>query len=109
LDNSTQNQETTKTAKLFWVKELPMSWVRQEINDHQTAAMSVTPLWNSLRDSIGDAVTEFKMMVSQPGVDYTDCRARGPMCMRVQKPGAFIEIFLSPDDQTIKFLSGKLV
>ena len=79
-----------------------MGWVRQKIADRQTAIMSLTPLWNSLRDSIGDAITEFTGLVSQPGVDYMDCRARGPMCMRVQKPGKFIEVFLSQSDQKVK-------
>jgi hypothetical protein len=83
-----------------------MGWVAQKISDHKTTAESLPRLWDSLRDSIGNAVEEFKALISQPGVDRGDCRARGAMCIRVSKPGASIEIFLSPTDATVRLAPG---
>jgi hypothetical protein len=57
---------------------------------------------NSLRDSIGSAVAEFDTSIDESGVSVSDCAARAKPCMRVQKPGRFIEIFLSPEDRTIR-------
>jgi hypothetical protein len=85
-----------------------MGWVQKKIREHQQTAESLVPLWNSLRDSVGDAVAEFKTLVSQPGVDHGDCRARGTLCVRVQKPGRFVEIFLSQSDQTIRIAGGSI-
>lgn len=83
-----------------------MGWVAQKIEDYKITARSITPLWNSLRDSVGDAVIEFGQSFNMPGVDHSDCRARGRLCIRVQKPGHFIEIFLSESDQSIKLAPG---
>lgn len=83
-----------------------MGWVQQKLKDHQITDESITPLWNSLRDSIGAALMEFKASVSQPSIDHGDCTARGTLCVRVWKPGTFIEIFLSTSDQTVKMASG---
>ena len=83
-----------------------MGWVEQKIADYKATAAALTPLWNSVRDSIGEAVTDFQYGIHMPGVGHTDCRARGKMCVRVQKPGRFIEIFLSDTDQSIKSASG---
>ena len=85
-----------------------MGWVAQKISDHTKTAESLPRLWDSLRDSIGNAVEEFKALVSQPGVDRGDCRARGSMCIRVCKPGASIEIYLSPTDATVKLAPGTI-
>ena len=79
-----------------------MGWVEHKIADLQATAKSVTPLWNSLRDSIGEAVTDFQYAIHESGVKHGDCKARGKMCVRVQKPDHFIEIFLSEPDQTIQ-------
>src|ERR1039457_3613810 len=38
-------------AKLY----IPMGWVAQKISDHKVVVESLPLLWNSLRDSIGDA------------------------------------------------------
>ena len=85
-----------------------MGWVEQEITDYTKTAECLPPLWDSLRDSIGRAVEDFKALVSQPGVGRADCHARGPKCVRVQKPGASLEIFLSPLDKQIKNAPGTL-
>src|ERR1039457_5705937 len=85
-----------------------MGWVAQKISDHKTTAESLPRLWDSLRDSIGNAVEEFKALISQPGVDRGDCRARGAKCIRVWKPGASIEIYLSPTDATVKLAPGTI-
>ena len=83
-----------------------MGWVAQRIEDHKKTVEYLPRLWDSLRDSIGNAVEEFKALVAQPGVDRGDCRARGLMCIRVYKPGASLEIFLSPSDATVKLAPG---
>jgi len=41
-------------------------------------------------------------LITQPGVDHGDCTARATPCIRIRKPGFSIEIFLSPDDQTVR-------
>jgi hypothetical protein len=83
-----------------------MGWVEQKIADHLRTKESIVPLWNSLRDSIGEAVTDFQLAVHTPGVSHGDCRARGRLCIRVQKPGRFIEIFLPENDQTVQSAPG---
>jgi hypothetical protein len=83
-----------------------MGWVEEKITNYNATAASLTPLWNGLRDSIGGAVTDFKALVSQPGISHSDCRARGKMCVRVQKPGRFIEVFLSEEDHSIRSAAG---
>jgi len=82
-----------------------MGWVSQRIEDHQKISESLSPLWNTLRDSVGHAITEYKSRVSAI-MDYSDCHARGWMCIRVQKAGSFIEIFLSSSDQKVKSALG---
>ena len=83
-----------------------MGWVAQRIQDHKKTEEHLPRLWDSLRDSIGSAVEEFKALISQPGVDRGDCRARAAKCIRVWKPGASVEIFLSPTDATVRLAPG---
>jgi len=83
-----------------------MGWVRERINAQVTMAQSLVPLWNTLRDSVGNAITEYNALVSTPSVEHSDCRARGPLCLRVSKPGHFIEVFMSEFDQKIKLAQG---
>lgn len=80
-----------------------MGWVEQKIKDRQAAHRSLHPLWNSLRDSIGGAVLDFQSFVNFPHIGSQDCKARGSLCVRVEKSDmSFIEVFLVADDQTIR-------
>lgn len=79
-----------------------MGWVEDKIKDRRATEKFTTVLWNALRDSIGDAVTDFQVNVHLPEVSSKDCKARAPLCMRVEKGGSFIEIFLVKDDQSIQ-------
>jgi hypothetical protein len=62
------------------------------------------PLWNSLRDAIGTSVREYVEMVVTPNVNAYDCTARATRCcVRVAKNDTeFLEVYLNPDDQTIR-------
>lgn len=84
-----------------------MGWIKERAADHRATIAFITPLWNSLRDSIGAAVREFNETFNVPGVDRSDCEARAMPCVRVAKPGQFIEIFLSESGQSIKSVIGE--
>jgi hypothetical protein len=83
-----------------------MGWVRERIESEVTIAKSIMPLWNTLRDSIGTTVTEYNALTIGSEVNRLDCQARAVPCIRVQKSGAFIEIFLSESDGKVKSAVG---
>ena len=75
-----------KTAtRAFVLKLKPNELVEKKIEDHLVTAKAILPLWNSLRDAVGEAVTDFQSVVHGHSVSRADCTAHGPQCMRVQK------------------------
>ena len=89
-------------------KWFDMGWVRDKIADYKVTQKELPRLWNSLRDSIGQSIAEFSDSISRPSVSHADCAARAKPCVRISKPGQFIEIFLSSSDQSIKIASGTI-
>jgi hypothetical protein len=85
-----------------------MGWVREKIADYKATQQELPRLWNSLRDSIGQSIAEFSDSISRPSVSHADCSARARPCVRISKPGQFIEVFLSTSDQSVKIASGTI-
>lgn len=79
-----------------------MAWVEDKIAEHKLISKSLQPLWNTLRDSIGEAVTEFQLNVHDSGVSCNGCKTRGRYCMRILRGEKSIEVFLDLSDRTVK-------
>jgi hypothetical protein len=83
-----------------------MAWVSDKISENTVISTKIGALWNSLRDSIGDALTEFQLSVHNSGVSGKDCKARGRFCIRIEKNDSSIEVFLDLSHRLVK--SGSL-
>ena len=86
-----------------------MGWVEDEFLDHAAYERLTPRLWDSVRDSSGQAVHEFNVRMGGVAVfQLKDCTARGPHCLRIQKTGEkpSIEVFLDTGDRSFKAAAG---
>ena len=60
-----------------------MSWVEDRFKEREAVNRGVTPLWHSVRDSIGQAGTDYNGRVRGTPfqIKSTDCTSRSSLCM----------------------------
>jgi hypothetical protein len=83
-----------------------MGWVADKLRDDADYPRLISKLWIDMRDSIGQAVSEFNKTTSEISEDYLavkDCAAMGQYCRRVTKAfGAlWVEVFLDEETRTL--------
>src|ERR1700676_2240532 len=82
-----------------------MGWVKDRFSEHSAYAAEVPKLWDKMRDSIGEAVTEFNERTSgTPNtLARTDCMSKSKYCVRIQKAlnNSSIEVYLDEGDRSL--------
>jgi hypothetical protein len=84
-----------------------MGWVGNRIRETEELPKHLPSLWNSMRDSIGMAVSEFKQRYASDAAEEhlsaVDCSAMGRFCRRVTKAfgSVAIEVFLEEKAGTL--------
>jgi UPF0288 family protein (methanogenesis marker protein 3) len=82
-----------------------MGWVKQRIADADAYKTLTLPLWNSLRDAVGAAVTEFNdhaSIVPDDRLRRSDCQSQARYCIRVTRGNRSIELFLNESDRSVQ-------
>ena len=79
-----------------------MGWVADKIAENTVITKKIEGLWNSLRDSVGEAMAEFQIAVAGSDVHGKDCKARGRFCIRIEKQDSFLEVFLDQSHRLVK-------
>jgi hypothetical protein len=83
-----------------------MGWVEQKLIDYKVTKNHLVGLWNSVRDSAGSSANEFNARIHGSNVKTQVCATRGEKCIRVQKDGEFLEIFINEADQSVRYAAG---
>jgi len=78
-----------------------MGWIKNKYLDDKTYLDGLVQLWDGVRDSIGLAVIEFNQYANG-SVTHKDCTARSEYCVRIEKEGGSIEVFIDPMTRCVK-------
>ena|ERR1051325_2235276 len=88
-----------------------MGWTKQRLLEEGLYQDSgtISDLWNTFRDAVGLAVSEFNDAVAEADrVIRDDCTSLGPYCLRVRRKasGKSWEFFLSLKNRTLEYSPG---
>lgn len=81
-----------------------MGWVNERIKD-EVAYRLLPKFWNAMRDAVGTAAEEFRghsLIDESEALTWSDCRTKARCCVRVNRRGNSIEVYLDESDKTLK-------